>query len=317
MTASSRDACWHDLGADGSVPFACLYCGKGSSAGGKGHVGIDGMPRPAWLAHLYECQGLSTYRIAEQTGLNRQHVARTLRGAGVAVRPRGTGRLRPVRRPGEPAGSPRLIRQLYEQSKLSSRQIGEILGMPERTVRDRLRRYGISARTRGGWERADRTTVPAEALELLYGQLGMTAAEVGQRLGMSGSIVLRSAHVLGLPVRAGGAVLLPGPAEIELIGALYADPLIDSVLTEHGLPRVPPGSSISDRFPDPVPLTTPLVKDLYWGCGVGLSHIELLTGQAAESVRGFMIRAGIPLRQPGGRSPFRRRWRARESEDLT
>ncbi len=30
-----------------------------------------------------------------------------------------------------------------------------------------------------------------------------------------------------------------------------------------------------------MPLTTPLVEDLYWGCGAGLTHIELLTGQPA------------------------------------
>jgi hypothetical protein len=58
-----------------------------------------------------------------------------------------------------------------------------------------------------------------------------------------------------------------------------------------------------------VPLTTPLVKDLYWGCGMGLNHIELLTGQAAGTVWGFARRAGIPLRHPGGRCPFLRRWR--------
>ena len=57
-------------------------------------------------------------------------------------------------------------------------------------------------------------------------------------------------------------------------------------------------------------LTAPLVKDLYWGCGAGLTHIELLTGQPAMTVRGFMRRADIPLRHPGGRTPFLRRWRA-------
>jgi hypothetical protein len=44
--------------------------------------------------------------------------------------------------------------------------------------------------------------------------------------------------------------------------------------------------------------------------GAGLAHIELLTGQPAMTVRGFMRRAGIPLRHPGGQTPFLRRWRA-------
>lgn len=264
---------------------------------------------PGWLAHLYLRHGLSTYQIAARAGADRQRVTRALRKAGVPLRPRGAGRLPPERRSGGQPDLPRIFRELYEEAKLSSRQVAAVLSMPERTVRDRLRRYGIKTRTRGRWNREDRATVPADVLRVLYAELGMTAAEAGQRLGVSGNTVLRSAHALGLPVRSGGAVPLPGPEEIELVSALYADPLVAAVLTAHGIPAVPPGGSVSERFPEPIPLSTPLVKDLYWGCGVGLNHIELLTGQASESIRGFMRRSGIPLRYPGGRSPFMRRWR--------
>lgn len=265
---------------------------------------------PGWLAHLYLRHGLSTYQIAAREGTDRQQVTRALRKAGVPLRPRGAGRLRPVRRSGDPPDLPRLMQELYQEAGLNSRQIAAVLDMPERTVRARLRRYGVKTRTRGGWNRKDRTIVPASVLRLLYGELGMTATEVGRRLGMSGDKVLRAAHAEGIPVRSGGAVPLPGPDEIELVQALYADPLIDAVLTAYGVPRVPAGGTVTDRFPDPVPLTTPLVKDLYWGCGAGLNHIELLTGQAAASVRGFMRRSGIPLRPAGGRTPFMRRWRS-------
>ena len=286
------------------VPLSCHYC-----AAGEDEIPRQDQLEPGWLAHLYRCRGWSTYRIAELAGRDRQQVTRALRRTGVALRPRGAGRFRPVRRDDRP-GLPGLMAELYETWRLNSRQIATVVGMPERTVRDRLRRYGITARTRGGWNREDRKAVPAEVLHVLYGELGMTAAQVGQRIGMSGNMVLRSAHALGLPVRSGGTVPLSGPAEIELVRALYADPLIGAVLTAHDIPRVPPGASISERFPEPVPLTTPLVKDLYWACGIGLNHIELLTGQAAGSIRGFMRRAGIPLRHPGGRSPFMRRWQA-------
>jgi hypothetical protein len=201
------------------------------------------------------------------------------------------------------------MRKLYQEAGLNSRQIAAVLDMPERTVRARLRRYGVKTRTRGGWTREDRAIVPAGVVRLLYGELGMTAAEAGRRLGVSADKVLRAAHAYGIPVRSGGAVPLPGPDEIELVRALYADPLIDAVLTAHAIPPVPPGGPVSERFPEPVPLTAPLVKDLYWGCGASLNHIELMTGQAAASVRGYMRRAGIPFRHPGGRSPFLRRWR--------
>jgi hypothetical protein len=278
---------------------ACLSCGPSGDD-------LD----PGWLAHLYLRHGLSTYQIAARAGVGRQRVTRTLRKAGVPLRARGAGRLRPVRGFGYQPDLPVLMRELYQEARLSSQQIAAVLGMPERTVRDRLRRYGIKARSRGRWNREDRATVPSGVLQLLYVELGMTAAEAGQRLGMSGNTVLRNAHALGLPVRSGGAVLLPGPAEIELVSALYADRLIADVLTAHGVPQVAPGGSLTERFPEPVVLTTPLVKDLYWACGVSLSHIELLTGQPAESIRGFMRRSGVPLRPPGGRTPFMRRWRS-------
>ena len=152
--------------------------------------------------------------------------------------------------------------------------------------------------------------MPKATLRDLYQQLGLTADEVGKVIGTSRATVLRSAHALGVPVRTGGgAVLLSGPEEIQLIRALYEDDLIASVLDGHDIPRVPPGGPIWERFPEPIPLSTPLVKDLYWYCGAGLIHIELLTVQPAETVRRFMRRYGIPLRHPGGRTPFLRRWR--------
>jgi hypothetical protein len=289
----------------GSSP--CRYCSSGSRAALPG-----GDQDIARLAHLYVCQGLSTYAIGEITGLDRQRVSHMLRRAGIPLRPRGAGRLRPVRR-ADPPGLPQLLTGLYEAGRLSSPQIAALTGIPERTVRDRLRRYGIGTRTRGGWNREDRRLVSAETLDDLYTQLGLTADQVGSRLGVSRSTVLRSAHALGVPVRAGGTAAVPGPDEIELVDALYDDPLIRVVLRAHGIARVPPGAPIWQRFPRPVPLTTPLVKDLYWGCGAGLHHIELLTGQPAMTVRGFMRRAGISLRHPGGRTPFMRRWRSASS----
>jgi len=282
----------------------CAYCADGDE-----EAAASGSWPPEQLVHLYLCRGLSTYRIGELTGLDRQRVTRALHRAGASLRPRGAGRLRPERRQGDPPVLPQLMAELYETRRLSSRQVAAITGLPERTVRDRLRRYGIRVRSRGGWNREDRRTVPATTLRDLYQQRGMTAAEVGAFTGAGRNVVLRSAHALGIPVRTGGAVELPGPGEIELVEALYEDELIASVLRAYGIPHVPPGGPVWERFPEPVALTAPLVKDLYWSCGAGLNHIELLTGQPGMTVRGFMRREGIPLRTPGGRTPFLRRWR--------
>ena len=282
-------------GPPGTVP-QCRYCRAERETEPAGDA-----TNAAWLAHLYLCRGLSTYAIGAVAGLDRQRVTRVLRKAEVPLRPRGAGRLRPLRRD-DPPGLPRLLAGLYETGRLGSPQIAAITGMPERTVRDRLRRYGITVRTRGGWNREDRRTVPAEVLDDLYTRLGLTADEVGRRLGTSRNTVLRSAHALGVPVRARGAVPVQGPEEIELVRALYADPLVAAVLDARDVPRVPPGAPLWQRFPDPVPLTAPLVKDLYWGCGAGLAHIELLTGQPAMTVGKFMRRASIAAPAPPRRA---------------
>lgn len=273
-----------------------------------------GPPDPAGvplstLAHLYRCAGLSTYRIAELTGLDRQRVTRRLRRAGVPLRPRGAGGARPGTRRPDPPDLAAILAELYVTQRLSTPEIGRLLGIPDRTVRDRLRRYGIPARTRGGWQREDRRSLPADTLRLLYQVHGLSADDVGRKLDASRKVVLRTAHDLGLPVRAGAAVAPSGPAEIQLIDALYADPLVRATLAEHEIAEVPAGGPIWQRFPRPVPLTRQLVTGLYWGCGVGLHHIELVTGQPAHTVRGFMRRARIGVRDPGGRSPFLRRWR--------
>ncbi|HUY48583.1 MAG TPA: hypothetical protein VMV92_23165 [Streptosporangiaceae bacterium] len=269
----------------------------------------------ATLAHLYLCEGLSTYCVAQLTGLDRQRVTRLLRRAGAPLRPRGAGGTRPDRRRADPPDLAAILAELYVGQRLSTPQIGAVLGMPERTVRDRLRQYGIRVRTRGGWQREDRRSLPAGALWMLYGVDGLSADDVGRKLDTSRKAVLRTAHDLGLPVRTGGAVALSGPDEIRLIDARYADALVAAVLAEHEIAEVPAGGPIWQRFPEPVPLTRRLVADLYWRCGVGLHHIELVTGQPAPTVRGFMCRAGIAVRHPGGRSPFLRRWRTEVCAD--
>jgi hypothetical protein len=62
--------------------------------------------------------------------------------------------------------------------------------------------------------------------------------------------------------------------------------------------------------PVPARLSADLAEELYVSCGIGVHHIELLTGQPAGSVRKLLHAAGVPLRPAGGRSPFPRRWRS-------
>lgn len=66
--------------------------------------------------------------------------------------------------------------------------------MPPRTVRDRLRTQGVRIRTKGRLNREDRLAVPRQALTLLYVSGGLSAADTGRMLGVSGQVVLRSAR---------------------------------------------------------------------------------------------------------------------------
>ena len=192
-------------------------------------------PEPERMAHLYACQLLSTYQIGRITGDNRQRVNWVLRKAGVPVNPRGTGRPR-AGRDDQARHLDDLMTDMYLRLRLSTTQIAGRVGTPAPAVRYRLLARGVPMRTRGGNSREDRIAVPQDELAHLYVQAGLSADEVGQMLGVSRRVVLRSAHDAGLPVRVGGAPPQHGPSEIELIQALYADTIVSEVLTRHGVP---------------------------------------------------------------------------------
>jgi len=266
---------------------------------------VDDLARQ--VRHLYLCDGLSTYRIAAITGLSRRRVGRVLSQAGVTVKPRGAGRLR--RPSAERAALAKTMEDLYVRQGLTSAEVGALTGVPERTVRDRLRARGAAMRTRGRHNREDRLTVPASDLVALYLRAGMSAVQAGRLLGVSGRVVLRAAHDHGIPVRVGGPPPRGGPAQIELVQALYADPLVRRAMDRHGMRRIPAGGPISLRFPVPFRVGPELARELYESCGLGLRHIELLSGQPAETIRALLRAHGVRLRPAGGRSPFLRRWR--------
>jgi hypothetical protein len=277
------------------------------SVSGCEPAGLAGMDLAEQVSHLYLCEELSTYRIAAVVGISRQRVARMLHSMGAPVKPRGLGRRRPPT--GQCAVTAETLRRLYLEQRLTSGQISALTGMPDRTVRDRLRAAGVGMRSRGWANREDRRAVPAEAVMELYLQAGLSAAEAGRLLHVHGSVILRTAHDLGLPVRIGGPPPRMGPAEIKLVDALYADPLVHRTLARHGVPIVPAGGPIWQRFPTALPLGPELAAELYLNCGLGIRHIELLCGQPNETVRSWLRRQGVRLRPAGGRSPFMRRQR--------
>jgi hypothetical protein len=251
---------------------------------------------------------LSTRKIALIIGADRGRIARLLHEAGIMVKPRGTGR-RQTRRTTESKRLDQLMTRLYTEERMSTTQIADLSGISDNRVLYRLRALGVPIRTRGRNNREDRTAVPEEALASAYVNTELSAAEAGKLLGVSGRIVLRSAHDQGLPVRVGGSPPSRGPSEIELLTSLYANSQVRHVLDRHGVPVVETPGPISERFPAPHRLTEALVTDLYEGCGLSLRHIELVTGTPAAAAGALLHSSGIKLRPAGGRSPFMRHWR--------
>lgn len=256
---------------------------------------------------MYSLDRLSVRQIAWQLHLQRPLVSAVLHDAGLEVPERGRGRARPARRARLPEELPDMLRELYVEQRLTARAVGERLGVSESTVRARLVELGVPRRTKGGFDRFDRLDPDPDLVRELYVEQGMTSDEVGAAVGRNRVSVLRTAHSHGLPVRPPASHAHRSPGPTFLVEALYSDRLVTEALALHGVAKVPAFGPVWARFPEPVPLTPELVLDLYERCGVALAHIELLTGQPAESVRQHLAAWRIPLRPPGGRCPFLQR----------
>ena len=267
------------------------------------------------IVRLYCESGLSTYRIGQTLGVNRQRVTLILRREGVAVAPNGAGRSRPLRVEGVITRDE--LDFLYTVQRLSSVEIGRTFGLSDRFVRSRLKLWGIERRSKGGLNRYDRHEVDSEDLSRLYLEKEWAASVVGDELGTSGGIVLRSAHSSGLPVRAGGSPRPSPMYDIQLIDALYDDIDVARALNSCNVKVVREPGPIWVRFPTPVELTEDLLTALYCGCGLAGFHIELLTGAPTSTVLRRLEEYGIDRRGRGGRSPFMRRWHSNQPRSAT
>ncbi|MGH3492218.1 MAG: hypothetical protein ACRDRL_08340, partial [Sciscionella sp.] len=215
---------------------------------------------------------------------------------------------RPSKHANDPPGLAAALHRLYVAERRSSTEIGRLLGMSDRLIRNRLAELGIPRRTRGRCHREDRQQVDADRMTRMVLVDDLSALDISRRTGEPYGAVLRTAHELGLPVRLyGDSSPATGPRDIELLCALYSDPQVHDALESHQVLPVAPGAARWQRFPVPVELTKSLLCDLYLDCGLSCHHIELLTGAPRATVRHRLQQHGIPRRPAGGRAPFRRR----------
>lgn len=249
--------------------------------------------------------GASIRELALSSHLSRAQVRAALLAAGYVPAPRGAGRPRHHRRHVVPAEITDQIRDLYVEHRLPRRRIAEKLDLAEHTVRTTLDRIGVDTRTRGGFNREDRTRIPANVLRLLYERQQLTVAQVAARLNSTPAVVSASLHEHGIPVRR--PTWQTPPEQVCVLNELYADAVLLAVLRRHGVPRRSRPGGLASRFPEPVPLTVPLLHDLYVECGLSAKHIELLTGQPSVQVYRHLAAHGVPRRPAGGLSPWRRR----------
>lgn len=264
-------------------------------------------PRDVQFVELYE-QGLSLRRIAAATGASLPQIRRALSDAGVAVPMRGRGRKRPTTWALPPAEAAPLLRVLYIDYRMTRAQLALLFGVDEHRLRVWMRHVGIGTRTRGGANREDRKRLDELSARRLYVESGRTADEVAAATGHTRRDVLASLHETGLPVR------VPNSAPREdhvLLDELYEDDLVSAAITKHGIPVNRRTGRLHERFPTPIELSPPMLREFYESCGLAAFHIELLTGHPQATVRRKLNQAGIPARPPGGLSPFRRRHRRR------
>jgi len=249
---------------------------------------------------------MSLNRIVAELRVTQRQARAWVVAAGFEVAPRGTGRARPNRRVPIPDEVRRLLPMLYCDLRMTRGQVADFFGVSEARVRVWLGRLGIRTRTRGRANREDRTRIDPELAGKLYVALEYTADEVGAEAGARRQAVLQTLHEAGLPVR------VPNSREEHVVlHDLYADPHVRDAIQRYGLPVADVPGPLHERFPTPVPLTEPLLRELYDGCGLAVVHIEMLTGQPSVTVRRRLVQAGVPLRGAGGLSPFVRRHRER------
>jgi len=185
------------------------------------------------VTRLY-AEGMSMAEVGGRLGLSIGAVHYRLRIAGVARRKRADYRSG-ARSPEELA---RII-TLYRAGG-SLRRVAAQMSISSESVRQVLKRAGMSRRSSGDYHRTYLSRAELQRVARLY-ESGMSAASVGRTLGLGGSKVIYRLHRLGIEVRPAGHYGRVSKDELKRTGELYASGLTGTEVAQRlglGLPTV-------------------------------------------------------------------------------
>lgn len=153
------------------------------------------------LARLYETERTSTRAIGALFGVSKTEVRRWLADDGIAARPKGRG----LANRGVAAPTADELRRMIHGEHLSYLEIAARFGVDDSAVQHWLRRHGIPRPRVWDTRRKGRVVrePTADELRALYDE-GLSAARIGDRLGLSESAILVRLAGHGIARRDGG-----------------------------------------------------------------------------------------------------------------
>lgn len=254
------------------------------------------------LTDLYVDQRLDDEQIGRRYRIPTDRIRRRRRELGV-VRPTPTG---PRPHPAPPAAD---LRQHYCHDQLTLVQVAKLYQTSGPVVRRWLVDAGIAVAPRT--TRATRRQLNSGLLRQLYLDREWSAEQIAVDQDVTLTLVLRTLHEHGVAVRPGGRPPSRGtavPMDPRLV-ALYQDVEVTELLRRYRIPRREQTGTITERFPSPVPISTPFLRAAYITVGLSCQHLEWLTGHPAEQILTLLHDNGIAVRAAGAFSPWLLKYR--------
>ena len=209
-----------------------------------------------------------------------------------------------------PTLQPDTLRRLYHTEQKTLQEIAAIAGCNPTTIVQHLKRNDISFKNSGN-DIYNRYPIPEADLRRLYLEEQLCVGEIADRLETSRLRINRNLENYKIPIRP----RFDGEAPLVILDELHQDPIVLEILQRHDITPQPQAGTLAERFPEPQPVNTQLITELYTTAGLSTRQIELATGilqkRVAKAIRNkpeIDIRSNQQLA-----SPASRRYRTRTS----